>query len=64
MASPRLGWLFNRPAVFRFLNRLLVGAFYNRADVVICPSPLARDASIEAAREKAVRAAAQLRVEL
>jgi glycosyltransferase involved in cell wall biosynthesis len=48
LASPRLGWLFNRPAVFRWLNRLMVGAFYNRADVVVCPSPLARDELLKA----------------
>jgi glycosyltransferase involved in cell wall biosynthesis len=47
-ASPWLGWLFNRRPVFRLLNRLMVAAFYRRADLVVCPSVLARDELLKA----------------
>ncbi len=39
---PRLGKLLDRPRVAGWINRLVVHTFYNRANAVICPSPLAR----------------------
>jgi 1,2-diacylglycerol 3-alpha-glucosyltransferase len=43
LALPWVGWLVNRPFMFRWLNALMARTFYNRADLVICPSALARD---------------------
>ena len=43
LIAPRLGQAADRPAVARALNRLMNVSFYNRAEVVICPSQLAYD---------------------
>jgi glycosyltransferase involved in cell wall biosynthesis len=48
LGAPWLGWLVNRPFMFRWMNALMVRAFYNRADLVICPSALARDELLRA----------------